>query len=240
MFSHKHHKCHIRNPDDPGVTDELRIERKQSPGLRRIATGSCLPVDHAVLVIYLPEGIKIGHEFAPSWQCPKHLDLEILFWAANPNAIVPSKCFEQMHSLVKEAIPRLSFAVFKRSIAVCFPFFEKHCSAILPTKVSTKNFFKTAAEEHRCPGLFFPPSIQIAVAIAAGAAKILANLRVAIDHRCLPALRRGPVMCIRVPPSRPRGRRHRDFGKRVRSELYKRSGRRREDWLEPFHLPDHP
>src|SRR6266849_5614526 len=129
-----------------------------------------------------------------------------------------------MDPLVEEAVPGLSFAEFKRSIAVGFPLLEKHSSAVLFTKVGTQSFFKAATEDHRCPCLFFSPTIQIAVAIAARAAKILANLRVAIDHHCLPAHRRGPVMCIQAPPSLPRGRRHRGSGKNVRSELYKRSG----------------
>src|SRR6266481_799361 len=129
-----------------------------------------------------------------------------------------------MDSLVEEAIPGLSFAECKRSIAVCFPFLEKHSSAVLFTKIGTQSFFKAAAKDHCGASLFFPPPIQITVAVAARAAKILANLRVAIDHRCLPAHRCGPVMCNRVPPSRPRGRRHQGFGKRVRSESYKRFG----------------
>src|SRR5713101_401674 len=129
-----------------------------------------------------------------------------------------------MDSLVEEAVPGLSFAVFKWSIAVRIPFLEKHSSAILLTKVGTKSLFKAATEDHRCPGFFFPPAIQITVAIAARAAKILANLGVAIDHHCLPAHRCGPVMCNRVPPSQPRGRRHRGFGMSVRSGWYKRSG----------------
>jgi|SRR5882762_3794926 len=38
------------------------------------------PVDQAVLAIDLPEGIKIGNEFASSrQQRPKHSDLRILF-----------------------------------------------------------------------------------------------------------------------------------------------------------------
>src|SRR6266849_7491219 len=125
-----------------------------------------------------------------------------------------------MNALVEKAISRFSFAEFKRSIAVCIPFLEKHSGAILLTKVGTQGFFKAATEDHRCTCLFFPPSIQIAVTVAARAAKILTDLRVAIDHRCPPAHRCGSVMCIRVPPSLPRGRRHRDFGKRDRSELY--------------------
>src|SRR5713226_5515934 len=145
-----------------------------------------------------------------------------------------------MDSLAEEAVPGLSFAVFKRSISVCFPFLEKHRGAILLTKIGTQSFFEAATEDHRRPGLFFPPAIQVTVAIAAGAAQILANLRVAIDHRCLPAHRCGPVMCNRVPPSPPRGQRHRGFDRNVRSESYKRSGRPREDWIEPFHRSDHP
>src|SRR5712692_8340358 len=129
-----------------------------------------------------------------------------------------------MDSLMEETIPGLSFAEFKRSIAVRIPFLKKHSSAVLSTKESTESIFKTATEDHRCAGLFFPPSIQVAVAIAAGAAQVLTDLRVAIDHRRLPAHRCGPVMCNRVPPSPPRGRKHRGFGKSVRSGMYKRSG----------------
>src|SRR5712691_7361874 len=229
MFPHEDDQGYFRNPADPRITDELRIERKQSLGLGRITTGCRLPVDQAVLAIDLPEGIQIGNEFASSRQCPKHFDLQILLRAANPNAIIPRKGFEQMDPLVEEVVPGLSFAVLKRSIAVCFPFLEKNSSAILLTKVGTQSFFKAATEDHRCPGLFFPPAIQIPVAVAAWAAKILANLRVAIDHRCLPAHRCGPVMCIPAPPSPPRGQRHRGFGNSVRSESYERSGRPRED-----------
>src|SRR5712692_2429444 len=129
-----------------------------------------------------------------------------------------------MDSPVEELIPGLSFAEFKRGIAVCIPFLKKHSSAILLTKVGTESFFKATTKDHRFPGLFFPPPVQVVVAIAAMAAKILANLRVAIDHHCPPARRWGPVMCIQAPPSLPRGRRHRGSGKNVRSELYKRSG----------------
>src|SRR5437016_5255067 len=79
-----------------------------------------------------------------------------------------------MDSLVVDVIPRLSFAVFKRSIAVRIPFLEKHRGAILLTKVGTQSFFKTATEDHRCPGFSFPPAIQVTVTIAARAAQVSA------------------------------------------------------------------
>src|SRR5260370_113875 len=145
-----------------------------------------------------------------------------------------------MDPLVEEAVPGLSFAECKRSIAVRIPFLEKHSSAILLTKVGTKSLFKTATEDHRCPGFFFLPAIQITVAIATRAAQVLTDLRIAIDHRFLPAHRCRTVMCIQEPPSPPRGRRHRGSGKSVRSEWYKRSGRPREVYRALFHRPDHP
>src|SRR5712692_10325858 len=167
MLPHEDDQCYFRNPTDPGITDELRIERKQSLGLHRIPTGGCLPVDQAVLAIDLPEGIQIGNEFASSRQCPHDLDLKILLRTANSYAIIPRKGFEQMDSLVEEAVPGFSFAVFKRTVVVCIPFLEKHSSAILLTKVGTQSFFKAATEDHRCPGFSFPPAIQVTVAIAA-------------------------------------------------------------------------
>src|SRR6266571_3766832 len=144
-----------------------------------------------------------------------------------------------MDSLVEEAVPGLSFTVFKWSIAVRIPFLEKHSSAILLTKAGTQSFFEAATKDHRRPSLLFTPAIQVTEAIAAGAAQVLTDLRVAIDHRCPFAHRSGPLMYSRAPPNLPRGRRHRGFGKSVRSELYKRFGRPREDCRALFHRPGH-
>src|SRR5260370_41902551 len=105
-----------------------------------------------------------------------------------------------MDSLVEKAIPGLAFAVFKRSIAVRIPFLEKRSSGILSAKIGTHSFLKAATEDHSRPRLFFPPAIQIAVAIAAGAAHGLTDLRVAIDHRCPFAQRSGPAISMQLPP----------------------------------------
>src|SRR5438876_12429638 len=145
-----------------------------------------------------------------------------------------------MNSLVEETVPGLSFAVFKRRITVCIPFLEKRSSAIFLAKVSTQSLFKAATKDHCCACFFFLPPIQVAVAIAARAAQVLTDLRVAIDHRCRPAHRCGPVMCIRVPPSLPQERRLRGSGKSVRSELYKRFGQPREVCRALFHRSGHP
>src|SRR6266852_4366068 len=121
-----------------------------------------------------------------------------------------------MDPLVEKAVPGFAFAEFKRSIAVRIPFLEKHRSAILLTKEGTQSLFKAAAEDHGCPGLFFPPAIQVTVTIAARAAQVLTDLRVAIDHRCPFAHRRGPMMCNRGLPSPPPGRRPPGFDMNAR------------------------
>src|SRR6266496_2015784 len=70
MLPDEDDQCYLRNPADPGITNELGVEREQSLGIRCITAGCCLPVDQAVLAIDLPEGIKIGNEFASSRQGP--------------------------------------------------------------------------------------------------------------------------------------------------------------------------
>src|SRR6266571_8073531 len=70
-----------------------------------------------------------------------------------------------MDSLMEEAIPGFSFAVFKWSIAVRFPFLEKHCGAVLATEVSTERLLKAAAKDHCGARLFLPPAIQVTIAM---------------------------------------------------------------------------
>src|SRR6202795_2803586 len=126
----------------------------------------------------------------------------------NMNAIIPRECFEQMDSLVDNTVPGVSFFVLERGISESAPFLEECCGTIFLAEKGAQGILEAATENHRCPGLFFPPAIQVTVAIAAGAAQILTDLCVAIDHRCLPADRSRRVKCIRVPPSLPRERRH--------------------------------
>src|ERR1700733_8218302 len=87
-----------------------------------------------------------------------------------------------MDSLVHQAVPGISFLVFERSVPKSAPFLKKHCGGVLSAEVSAEGSFKATAEDHRCARVFFPPSIQIAVAIAARATKVLTNLRVTVGH----------------------------------------------------------
>src|SRR6202035_1477637 len=53
----------------------------------------------------------------------------------------------------------------------------------LLAKVRSQRVFKATAKSHRRARFFFAPAVEVSVTIAAGAAEILADLRVAIDHR---------------------------------------------------------
>src|SRR5271170_61167 len=143
-----------------------------------------------------------------------------------------------MHSLVYEPVPGLSFAVFKGRVAESTPFLEQRCCRIFLFEVGMKSFFKAAAKDHGCAGILLTPTIEIAVAIAAGAAKILADLRVAIDHGRPPANGSPQPPGTRVLPTRLRERMPRGSERCDRPESRGKSEQCPEDLRELCHRPD--
>ena len=81
---------------------------------------------------------------------------------------------------MEQPVPGISFPVFERSIAIGTPFLEQHRSRILSCEVGAESLLKAAAKDHGGPRFFLPPAVEIAVAIAARAAQVLADLGVAI------------------------------------------------------------
>src|SRR5271168_2120068 len=61
MLSYKDDQCHLRNPADPRIADELRVERKQAIGSLWVATGCRLPVDQAAYPVDFTDGIQVRH-----------------------------------------------------------------------------------------------------------------------------------------------------------------------------------
>ena len=62
-FPDKHDKGHIGDSADPGIANQLRIEREQAFGFFGVAAGRRFPVDQATLAIELTDGIYVGNEF---------------------------------------------------------------------------------------------------------------------------------------------------------------------------------
>src|SRR5713226_9037367 len=123
-FSHEHNHAHFGDPTDPGIANQLRVERKQSVGLVGISIRRGLPVDQAMLPVELPQGIDIGNEFIASGESTNHLDLQVLLRAADVDTILLRESLEQMDSLVDHTVPGVSFAVCEGSLADTGPFFE--------------------------------------------------------------------------------------------------------------------
>src|SRR5580704_12818408 len=88
-----------------------------------------------------------------------------------------------MDSLMDHTVPGIAFLVFKRRISIGTPFLEERCSRIFFEEVGAEGLLKRAAEGHGGTRFFFLPAIEIAVAIAARATEVLADLCVAKDHR---------------------------------------------------------
>ena len=69
-FPHEHHKRHIGDSADPGIADQLWIERQQAVGLFRVAARRGLPVDEAPLAVEFADGVDVGNEFVASGKLP--------------------------------------------------------------------------------------------------------------------------------------------------------------------------
>ena len=62
------------------------------------------------------------------------------------------------------------------------PLGEQDGSRIFPAKERAQCCFEGATEEHRCPGVFLLPAIEIAMPIPPWAGEVLADLGVAVGH----------------------------------------------------------
>jgi hypothetical protein len=62
VFSDEHDERHVRDTRDPGITNQLGVERKQSDGFFGIAAGRGLPVHDAPNAIEFADGVDVGNE----------------------------------------------------------------------------------------------------------------------------------------------------------------------------------
>src|SRR5215469_13491535 len=118
----------------------------------------------------------------PAWEIADHFDLKVMLRCSNADAIPLDKSLEQVNTLVEQTVPGLTSLVRQRGITEAAPFLKEGCARILLAKQRGKSFFKATPEDHRRPSLLFPPPVEVAVAIAARATEVAAELGVAQDH----------------------------------------------------------
>src|SRR6266851_4783131 len=68
MLPHKNDQCHLRNATDPGIANELWIERKQTFRAIWVTTRCSFPVDQAAHPVDFTYRIEIGDKLAASRQ----------------------------------------------------------------------------------------------------------------------------------------------------------------------------
>src|SRR5207253_5826575 len=202
-LAHKNNQRGFENSADPRIADELRVERKQAFRCLRVTAGRRLPIDQARYAVDFADGVEVSNKFAASRENPVFLYLQIPMGIVNTYAIVPRKCFEQMDPLMQQAIPGFSFLVLKGRVAIGSPLLKERGSAILFAEVGTQCVLKAPSEGHARARFFFLPAVQIAIPIASRTPQVLADLRVAIDHRRLLAPCFVPGTRNREPPNLP-------------------------------------
>src|SRR5713226_9535721 len=94
--------------------------------------------------------------------------------------------------------------------------------------------FKAPVKDHCCARLFFSPSVQIAKTIAPRAAKVLADLGVAIDHGGSPDSSRHGLLSTRPLPTLRPGRKPRDSERTGHVRSRRKCKRFHGDGGEPF------
>src|SRR5438477_2010557 len=107
----------------------------------------------------------------------------MLLGLADANTVVLNKALKQLDALLQHAIPRRAIRVFEVVILMNRPFPEQSGSGVISTEVSGEGLLEDASEQHRWPGIFLLPAIQVAIPVAARAAEVLADLGVAVGHQ---------------------------------------------------------
>src|SRR5437867_1238450 len=76
-LAHKHYLRHLGNPGNPGITNQLGIERQQPLRFFWIAAGRGLPFDNATLPVEFADCINVGYELVVPANWKDKFDLQI-------------------------------------------------------------------------------------------------------------------------------------------------------------------
>src|ERR1700730_12418220 len=118
-----------------------------------------------------------------------------------------------MNSLMDHAVPGIPFLVFKGCVSIGAPFLEQSGTGIFADEVGPESLFKRSTKGHGRTRFSFLPAIAIAVAIAARATQVLADLCVAKDHRRFLPLAARQLWRGKVLPNLRRERRNQGSGR---------------------------
>src|ERR1700720_369280 len=98
------------------------------------------------------------------------------------NAIVLSKAIEQLDTLLQHAIPCVIARIGQVHVFARDPLLEEDSRWVFVAKKGSNGLFEGTAKEHGSAGIFFLPTIEIAVPVTARAAEVLTDLSVGVCH----------------------------------------------------------
>src|SRR6266853_3372826 len=98
------------------------------------------------------------------------------------NAIVLSKALKQLNALLQHPIPRVLARVGQVHVFAHAPLLEENGRRVFVTKKGSNGLFEGTAKEHGSAGIFFLPTVEVAVSVTARAAEVGADLRIRVIH----------------------------------------------------------
>ena len=130
-FPHESHNGNVRDASDPGVADEVEVERCQPFRLVRITGTRGFSFEQTLLSVQVANGIDIGHKLVTVGERTNDFLLHVSFGLANADSVISGKLLQQSDLLAKQAFPVISVGILERNFAVLSPLLKQHCSSVL-------------------------------------------------------------------------------------------------------------
>src|SRR2546428_4660617 len=112
-LSNKDHLRHFGNPGDPGIANQLGIERQQSFRFFWIAAGSGFPFEQATPAIEFADCIDVGYEFILPANRQQKFDLLVAPRLPDTDAIFLTETLQQLNTLLQHSIPTVILRVLQ-------------------------------------------------------------------------------------------------------------------------------
>src|ERR1039458_240220 len=143
---HESHNGDVGDATDPGVADQLEVQRCQSFGLLGVTSTGGFPFQQTACTVQVANGIDVGHKLVAVCEWTNEFLLHVSFGLANADSVISGELLQQTDSLAKQALPVVSVRVLERNIAVRSPLLEQHCSGVLALEECRYCLLETAAE----------------------------------------------------------------------------------------------
>src|SRR6266581_2597169 len=112
-LSNKDHLRHLGDASDPGIADQLRIQRQQPLRFFWIAAGSGFPFEKATPAIEFADCINVGHELVVSANRQDEFHLQVAPRLPDANAVFLTETLQQLNALLQHSIPTVILRVLQ-------------------------------------------------------------------------------------------------------------------------------